>query len=762
MITTVIFALALVATLASAVLAVADVRRARTETADAGSAASNGSASANAPHQLRPSGVVWGGMFALFELFLVIWSALGLVAQDPASAVVAAVALTAGGAMSFNRHRLASQLPAKLLAHPLACAVVALGLGAVFAVLALEVPSNHDIAYMYPLCLLLEIGLVYALFAGSFFLFQRTGSAPGVLAIVAFFVGIAQYFVILFKTMPISPSDLFAINTAAAVAGSGYTYTLSAFCLYGFALLACALILVTPLGELRRAADTAAAAPRGAHAVATAPRPHRARRVGINLLAALLLFGGVAAHVTLVDYYNFLGIQVYTWRPLESYYRQGFLPSFISSAQLMVPPKPADYSAEEADALVDEYAAAYDEANADNADRAAAEKQFDEVQPTVITIMNETFSDLSIYQNMHADYEGPQFFKSLDDALFRGDLYVSAYGGGTCNTEWEYLTGSSMSFLGSGLYPYMVYNQNPVPSLAEQFGELGYTTTAMHPNHASNWNRTNVYEQLGFDQFLSIDDFEGADTLRGMVTDGATYDKILELLEENDDPQFIFDVTMQNHSGYNTGLVPAAELEHYSIDGVEDPEVNEYLSLIQQSDEDLEKFIAELRELDRPVIVVFFGDHQPSFPSTYNDMWFTDEDEGTHTERLWHTQYFVWANYDVAGNAQESEHIDTSTNYLGALMAEAVGAPLTNLEKAHLSLREGLPIINVIGYQGSDGAWHLTGQDDDSEAASLRNDLWAMQYRMLFDTGEPVYATERQTEANETNPNLAPGTTAIL
>ena len=128
MITTVIFALAFVATLASAVLAVADVRRTRTETADAGSAAGNGSASANAPRRLRPSGVVWGGVFLLFELFLVIWSALGLVAQDPASAVVAAVALTAGGAMSFNRHRLASQLPAKLLAHPLACAAVALGL----------------------------------------------------------------------------------------------------------------------------------------------------------------------------------------------------------------------------------------------------------------------------------------------------------------------------------------------------------------------------------------------------------------------------------------------------------------------------------------------------------------------------------------------------------------------------------------------------------------------------------------------------------
>ena len=68
--------------------------------------------------------------------------------------------------------------------------------------------------------------------------------------------------------------------------------------------------------------------------------------------------------------------------------------------------------------------------------------------------MNETFSDLSIYQNMHAGYNGPQFFKNLPDTLSRGTLYVSAYGGGTCNTEFEFLTGNSMSYLGSGVYPY--------------------------------------------------------------------------------------------------------------------------------------------------------------------------------------------------------------------------------------------------------------------------------------------------------------------
>ena len=131
------------------------------------------------------------------------------------------------------------------------------------------------------------------------------------------------------------------------------------------------------------------------------------------------------------------------------------------------------------------------------------------------------------------------------------------------------MTGNSMANLGSGVYPYTIYNMETTGNLAEQFKSLGYSTTAMHPNHATNWNRENVYKDFGFDQFLSINDFQGADTLRGMVTDQATYDKILELLDQNADPQFIFDVTMQNHSGYDTGLLPVDKQMHLNIDATD-------------------------------------------------------------------------------------------------------------------------------------------------------------------------------------------------
>ena len=551
------------------------------------------------------------GLILLIQLFFTVWSAIGLVdCADPMAVVVAIVAhALLCGCVYFNIRRdcVLERLRALLgtggkFAHPLLGASIMLLLAGVFATLGLEFSSNHDLTWMYPLCLLLEWALIAFAMLGLFFLFQRRCGGAVVLAVALYVLGLAEYFVILFKSMPISPGDLTALSTAAAVAGTGFTYTITSFCMLSLAFTVIAIQICTLAAQV-------------------APKRQKGswRGLMLNLLIAIVCLGGITAHTTLLDYYHTLYIQVYSWRPLESYYRQGFLPSFISGAQAIKPSKPEDYTVSGAKKLISEYAKEYDDNNqtgGSSATRLEATKQFDEEKPTVIAVMNETFSDLSIYQNMHADYQGPTYFKSIDDCLSRGRLYVSAYGGGTANTEFEFLTGNSMAYLGSGVYPYTTYDLTDTENLAAQFKSLGYYTTAMHPNHGTNWNRENVYKDFGFDQFLTINDFQNAETLRGMVTDKATYDKILELLDTNSNPQFIFDVTMQNHSGYDTGLIPYDKQMSLNIDGEFNSNVNEYVSLIQQSDEALKYFLNKLSKLDRKVVVVFWGDHQPFFPDT--------------------------------------------------------------------------------------------------------------------------------------------------
>lgn len=704
------------------------------------------------------------GLILLIQLFFTVWSAIGLVdCADPMAVVVAIVAhALLCGCAYFNIHRdcVLERLQALLgeegkFAHPLLGASIMILLAGVFATLGLEFSSNHDLTWMYPLCLLLEWALIAFAMLGLFFLFQRRCGGAVVLAVALYVLGLAEYFVILFKSMPISPGDLTALSTAAAVAGTGFTYTITSFCMLSLAFTVIAIQICTLAAQV-------------------APKRQKGswRGLVLNLLIAIVCLGGIAAHTTLLDYYHTLYIQVYSWRPLESYYRQGFLPSFISGAQTIKPSKPEDYTVSGAKKLISEYAKEYDDNNqtgGSSATRLEATKQFDEEKPTVIAVMNETFSDLSIYQNMHADYQGPTYFKSIDDCLSRGRLYVSAYGGGTANTEFEFLTGNSMAYLGSGVYPYTTYDLTDTENLAAQFKSLGYYTTAMHPNHGTNWNRENVYKDFGFDQFLTINDFQNAETLRGMVTDKATYDKILELLDTNSNPQFIFDVTMQNHSGYDTGLIPYDKQMSLNIDGEFNSNVNEYVSLIQQSDEALKYFLNKLSKLDRKVVVVFWGDHQPFFPDTYNDRWFTNEEDATHQERLWQTSYIIWANYDVAGNSQTSHEEDLSSNYLSSELMKLIGAPLTDYQKAHLTLRQSLPALNSVGYEDSQDRWLLSSSKSDeayndtiaAACEKARSDYHAMQYYMMFGDGKDIYTKHYQDAANETDPNLAPGTTKI-
>ena len=387
--------------------------------------------------------IAWSVAFGLFQLFLTVWGAVGLVAQNEPLAFVMLILtnaiLTGCAWASIARDRIAprvfafakpdapaptgklARLRGAFVGKPLVAAVLCLLLAGVFALLGMEVSSNHDFTWVYPLCILLEWAIITTLMVGLFFLFQRHGAAPAILAFALFVLGIAEFFVITFKSMPIQPGDLSAISTAAAVAGTGYTFSISLFCVLSMGFTAIAMLLCEYAGLV---------APHRQKGAANAKR-----MLLTNLLVAVLCLGGVTAHVTLIDYYNTLGITVYTWRPLESYWREGYLPAFISAAQSIKPPKPADYSVDDAKATLKKYAKAYDKSDAAKSDgRAAAKEQFDSEKPTVIAIMNETFSDLSIYQNMRAGYEGPQYFKNLSNCLSRGKLYVSAYGGGTANT----------------------------------------------------------------------------------------------------------------------------------------------------------------------------------------------------------------------------------------------------------------------------------------------------------------------------------------
>ena len=575
--------------------------------------------------------------------------------------------------------------------------------------LAIESTYNYEIILMAPQFALLQYLIILLAMALLYFLFQRHGAGLVLGVGLCSLIGIAQYFIASFKGAAILPNDLFVLGTAAAVSGS-YTYVLGG----GTAISLACLLLSSAVGSL----------------VKPAPSTSAVRRVATNLGAVVVLLGALVGVVTVPNYFDDLGVQMKYWYSLDYYRKQGFLTSFIAVAQDLPIDEPDGYDQAEAMALEAGYAERFDEE--DGAARTEAVEQFDAEKPSVVCIMNESFADLSTFDGASWGYEGPSYLASLDDSLARGSLAVSVLGGGTCNTEFEFLTGISLAFVGDGKYPYSLYDLSEAPSLARQFSGLGYETTAMHPNNATNWNRDRVYEELGFDEFLDVDDFAGEEVYHSGVSDAATYDKCLELLENSDSPQFIFDVTMQNHSGYDQNNI--GDVPQYHVDGMSDYDnarLSEYLACVDESDRALEEFLGELSELDRPVVVVFFGDHQPTIATTlegavggetlYDENGNALSGTGTGggdaagdseaTLETYLTTYVIWANYDVAGCDQTGQTDDVSPAFLGALTADLIGAPLTDFQKAQLEVRDEVPAISLLGAELADGTWwHADGQ----------------------------------------------------
>jgi hypothetical protein len=216
---------------------------------------------------------------------------------------------------------------------------------------------------------------------------------------------------------------------------------------------------------------------------------------------------------------------------------------------------------------------------------------------------------------------------------------------------------------------------------------------------------------------------------------------MLDLIKASDKPLFLTDITMQNHTGYDTNNIPADRLTNYQLNNVnayENAEFNEYVSCIKASDEDLKVFMQELRQLDKPVVLVFYGDHQPNISSNYlNDAVYPNEDSSSlsHQLRTFKTQYLIWANYDVAGTPATSTNKEISLSYLSSYMMELIGAPLTNHQKANLQTALKMPELTLMGYSDTNGNWKETSTDlteatvsGSSDAAKAYRDLDMVQY----------------------------------
>lgn len=663
--------------------------------------------------RLGVGSLIWSGVITALLIVLAVWCNNQFVDAEELYWIQAVVVLTITGGVLTRREKIFEALDSLdqggVFSHGAGEAIRAVRdvslilVGSEMSRRALEVAWNSKIDELAPEHVAIELTLIAIVAFLAYFLGQRHAAGPAIVFAVCMGLGLVEHFIFEFRRAAILPMDILALGTAAEV-GAGYTYILDTFdvktILYGGLALLCASFI----------------------------RPSRTTGVRnfvfnlcINLPLALVFALALSWWIAVPNYREDYGLDMSYWNTESSYDNQGFLPSFMVALQDLPIEVPADYTEKGAAELMKTYAANADELPARKERRAESTVQFEQEKPSIVIVMNETFADLSRLNQLNCGYEGPQFFQhGLDDALMRGQLGMSVYGAGTCNSEFECITGNSLAFVGAAKYPYQMFNFDRVPNLARQLSNLGYETTAIHPNDQDNWNRRVVYGDMGFENFYNTNNsFEDAPKFHAGITDKATYEKVLEVLKSSDEPQFVFDVTMQNHGGYTMNNIPAERMLNFEFPDI-DPDgthqLNEFLSCIQASDEDLEWFVGELRELDRPVVLAFFGDHHPRCSNFANDQYFPDEDELQHEARVFQTDYVIWANYDVAGTAQEGTVDDCGADMLGTRTLDLVGAPLEDFQSAQIAAHQRLQIVSGIGYQGTNGRWYVPGMEPSLDA----------------------------------------------
>ena len=649
--------------------------------------------------------LVWAGFITAILIFLAVWCNNQLLDADPLYLIQTVVVLTITGSMLARREYIFRTLDkldsTNSFQHSVAEVIRVLRdpalilLGSEMARRALEAPWNDTVNDISAENITIEFALIAIAAFIAYFVAQRRSFGPALVFTACAAVGVIEFFILEFRRSPILPMDVLALQTATEVSNQ-YVFMIStnaikAFLYGGLALLCASFIRPARVTNYRRVILD----------------------VCINVPLALIFALSLSWWIDVPNYREDYGLDILYWNAVKSYKAQGFLPSFLTAVADLPVETPEGYTEELAQQTTETYTKAADAMPERSTRRAASTAQFEEIKPSIIIVMNETFADLSRLDKLHCGYEGPKFYQTgFDDALVRGQLGMSVYGAGTCNSEFECLTATSTAFVGSGKYPYQMFSFENVPNLARQLSGVGYHTSAIHPNDKDNWNRRVTYGDMGFDEFYNTNNsFEDAPQFHSGITDKATYEKILEILNSSEDPQFIFDVTMQNHGGYSTNNIPPDRMTNYvfpDIDPDNTHQLNEYLSCIQASDEDLEWFVGQLRELERPVVLAFFGDHHPKMSNVPNDLYFPGEDELTHQARVYETEYVIWSNYEVAGTPTGVID-DCGADLLGTRTLDLVGAPLDSFESAQIAAHQRLQIISGIGYQGTDGRWHVPG-----------------------------------------------------
>lgn len=411
-------------------------------------------------------------------------------------------------------------------------------------------------------------------------------------------------------------------------------------------------------------------------------------------------------------YFKEVGVSDTPWDQSLSLKHNGFVVNFISKIPALKVPEPENYSKK----TVRDLAESID---------ATQTHEISDLKPNIVIIMSEAFWEL---ERMIGQVGEESLYPTVL-ANSVGHTISFRHGGGTSNVEFEAMTGFSLNLLPPGTVPYQQFMKGDVPSLPRYLREYGYATTGLHTYFKYYWRRSLAYPSLGLDEFIGLDDLENPKYYGTYVDDEVMNDLIMEQLKEEDKPQFIYGITMQNHSSFEDNRYGEDTLQ--LTDAYSDRAnkmINTYGTGITHSDAMLYELLNELAEFDEPTLVVFFGDHLPYLDQTYAETKFVEDNNNKTLEeqlKLKETPLVAWNNY-----GKEIDSVGSiSTFYLAPKILEWAELAKPKYYQFTEAFSEKLPgYTNIVKMDGEGNLMVKTPE----QYIELEKQFKLLQYDLFF------------------------------
>lgn len=399
----------------------------------------------------------------------------------------------------------------------------------------------------------------------------------------------------------------------------------------------------------------------------------------ILLLLPILVFALYCIHVSTTDsltnkFSRALGDTPSMWDSVYDAQRNGPLVAFTRQLNPKIMDKPSNYSEETMKKVAAHYRKEAETINASRTNNLT--------DSTVVYVLSESFSDPSRVPGLKTNKDSMPNIRKIKAGTTSGLMLSSGYGGGTANLEYMGLSGLSMANFDSSLsspYQQLVPSQHWTPTINQMWGapanSLGY-----HPYESSMYSRATNYKKFGFSHFYTL---TGPDVIKYQdkidespyVSDKSSYDSALEGIRSGKTNKFIQIITMQNHMPYHEWY----ENNDYTAESTtgtplgddEQQSIETYQKGVEITDQATQEFLNELDALDKPVTVVFYGDHLPGIYSSASE-------DGNNSLALHLTDYFIWSN--KASSSQGNKASDaaySSPNFFVAQAADHMNAKVS-------------------------------------------------------------------------------------